>query len=238
MAGGNSINLFEFNQKYCQSVGIGSESLRIQFNSINSIYVICVGQYAVTLIAFAVYDAKTMAEYGVIFFTLTCLCESAVAYFITIWQLNGILKYIDYCEQFIKKSKYKSVPSFARKNPAFLITTKKMNIFAKGVGKAAAYKELIAKIDEICKWLCYAILVSITGIVLFPILYTGFNYYIMDYGVESYFLYPPTKFVHRNNSTKTKIESKTINKSPFIIFFSSFQLAADGHSIGKPQMDI
>lgn len=65
-----------------------------------------------------------------------------------------------------------------------------------GENSAIAYEELNVKIERICEWFYYACSVTILMFVLFPICYTGVAYYILDFGLKSFYLYPPTKFVY------------------------------------------
>lgn len=107
MTSGNSIKLFQFNQKICQTIGIFVPQLNpnhYALNSMNLIMFIILAQFAVTLIAFVVYDAKAMGEYGAIFFSTTCVIKAMFDYFITIWKVKDILKMIENCEGFIEKS--------------------------------------------------------------------------------------------------------------------------------------
>lgn len=69
-------------------------------------------------------------------------------------------------------------------------------IIATGARNRIAYSELNAKIEMICEWLAFALSGTIVLVVLFPILYTGVLYYILDLEDASFFLYPPTKFVY------------------------------------------
>lgn len=73
-------------------------------NSKKWIFAICLAQLAAASIAFLVYDANSMGEYCVAFFTLTTLLEAGVAYFITLGKLENIWLFIDSCEKFIEKS--------------------------------------------------------------------------------------------------------------------------------------
>lgn len=72
-------------------------------NSINVIFIIGFAEYTTASVAFLVYDAKSMGEYGIVFFTLLAVIEATVGYFITIWELEDILKFIENCEKFIEK---------------------------------------------------------------------------------------------------------------------------------------
>lgn len=58
------------------------------------------------LLAFLVYDAKSMGECGIIFFFSIGVAEGLAAYFITLWKMDDILLFIKNCEEFIAKSKH------------------------------------------------------------------------------------------------------------------------------------
>lgn len=98
---GSSIKQFQFNQSFCQHVGIKSA----QFNAINAIAVIFVAQATMASIAFLVYDAKSMVEYGAIFFYIITIVEAMDVYFIMLRKLEETRKFIENCEGFIEKSK-------------------------------------------------------------------------------------------------------------------------------------
>lgn len=80
-----------------------------------------------------------------------------------------------------------SISTYLNDISAFLI--------AIGENKSAAYKKLSANIERVCEWLYFALVATLIAIVMFPICFTGFNYFILDLGVESFYLYPPTAFV-------------------------------------------
>lgn len=146
---------------------------------------ICAAQYAMVLVTFLVYDAKSMGEYGTV-------AEAMPAYFIMLWKLENILKLIENCEGFIEMSE---------KNTCVLLNCDFIFIyfwlfFAKtGTNKSDAYKKLIERIEQVCEWLAYAFLATLLSVVVFPLFYTGVSYCILHDGVESFYLYPPTKFV-------------------------------------------
>lgn len=103
MAGG-SVKLFQFNQKYCQSIGIelpNSNENRYTF----SVILIFVTIFAMALFGYLVYGAQSMAEYGIVFFVLINNIFGTATYYITIWKMKDISKFTQNCEQFIEKSK-------------------------------------------------------------------------------------------------------------------------------------
>lgn len=108
MAGG-TIKLFQFNQKLCHAMGIKlpkpNENWDI-YEIIRWIYVTSQILFALALLAFLLYDAKAMGEYGIEFFSLVTLVFSLIVYFGKFCQLKDLLKFIENCERFIRKSKF------------------------------------------------------------------------------------------------------------------------------------
>lgn len=107
----NSIKLFQFSQKYCETFGIQlpvkSNEKRCIFKAIRWILDIFLLIFWVTSLAFMVYDAKSMVEYGMTLFTMITITLALVIYLITIWQIEEILKFVETCESFINKRKSK-----------------------------------------------------------------------------------------------------------------------------------
>lgn len=107
MAGGNSIKLFQFNQKYCQKAGI--HQIRHGLNTKNWIFVTCMTQFFVALLLFLLSGDRSIGEYGSACFTLISVFESVTNYFILTWQMEEFLKFIAICEEFIAKSESSAV---------------------------------------------------------------------------------------------------------------------------------
>lgn len=108
MDGRNLIKLFQFNQKYCETIGIrllASNQSHYRLNSKNLILIFFVVQFAIASAAFVVYDAESMGEYGVTFFVFIATVISMVDYSITIWKREFISTFTENCEVFIEKSK-------------------------------------------------------------------------------------------------------------------------------------
>lgn len=64
-----------------------------------------------------------------------------------------------------------------------------------GNDRTKGYHELNAKIEQLSEWFCFALLSTLLSTILFPLFYAGIAYYILDFGEESFHLYPPTEFV-------------------------------------------
>lgn len=104
----DSIKLFQLNRKSCELIGIyvpQTEKDRHKRNSINLTFVICLTQFAITLVAFLLYDANSMSDYGAACYTLFTVLGSTIAYLIFVWKMNEILTFVANCELFIGKSK-------------------------------------------------------------------------------------------------------------------------------------
>lgn len=108
MAGRNSIKLFEFSRNYCEAVGIKlshSTENRHKLNLVNLIFVISLVVNWTTTLAYTLWDAEHMSEYGMGMVILSCDSTVIFVYLIIIWQSEDILKFIEMCERFIEQSK-------------------------------------------------------------------------------------------------------------------------------------
>lgn len=123
MAGGNPIKLFQFNQRYCQTIGIKmpqSNPNSYKFNSIHLIFTICLAQLVMASATFMLNGAKSMGEYGLSFVTVICSVESMFVYLYTTWKWQDFLKFTEKCEALIKTSKL----NFFHKEIAFCFVCK------------------------------------------------------------------------------------------------------------------
>lgn len=115
MADPNSTKLFQFNQKYGQMIGIElsqPSKNRYAFNSTQLFLLISSTQFAMALLAFLVYDAETMAEYGITFVALITIIQAMVTYLNNISKLEYTLKFIENCQHFIENRKWVRVHLF------------------------------------------------------------------------------------------------------------------------------
>lgn len=76
-----------------------------------------------------------------------------------------------------------------------LFISSNLKLLQTGSDKRPAYKRCIAQIEQFTKLFYLAMLVSLISIVLFNLLYTGFAYFYLNLGKESYYLFPPSEFV-------------------------------------------
>lgn len=107
MAG--SIKLFLIFRKFHQFFGIDPsqsnqklwiiDCAKIILFLINSSIFMC------ATVAFLLFEAKSMFDYGFVFFSLISTIDSIAFYLIFIWQSQNTFKFIEHCEGFIKKSK-------------------------------------------------------------------------------------------------------------------------------------
>lgn len=106
MASGGPIKLFQFVRKLCQSVGISLQpnQNRYHMNSMNWFTLFGLIQSIISTIAFILFEAESMAEFGISFFVFLCA-------FICVFYSLGILlkvkhipKNIGNWEAFIEKS--------------------------------------------------------------------------------------------------------------------------------------
>lgn len=103
------IKVFEFFQQFHQTIGIyGSESNQKQcsINRRNALFVFCASEFIFTSVAFLVFEAKSMFDYGFGIFALLVVLNSTIIYFLFIWKLEMTLKFVQNCEGFIEKSVY------------------------------------------------------------------------------------------------------------------------------------
>lgn len=102
MAG--SVGFSQHFQKVHKFIGIfQKESKSIDTKSI--ICGMCSVQFLLTTLAFIVFEANSMFDYGFGFFVLILIIEAVVIYLLFIWQSANTLHFIDNCEKFIEKSK-------------------------------------------------------------------------------------------------------------------------------------
>lgn len=112
MVAGDAIKIFQFNQNYCQTVGIAlPESKRSHYtrNAVNLVLILSLVQFTIALAEYLLYDAKSMSEYGVTFFIIICIIDAIIDYLIILWKFEDILNYIKTCEAFIEKSKCRHI---------------------------------------------------------------------------------------------------------------------------------
>lgn len=99
-----SIKLFQFFQKFYEIIGI--HSAQANFKLSKTTCLIFLQMFTVTTVAYLVFDAKSMLDYGFGFFSLIYSINFNVMYLIFIWEFENTTKFIARCEEFIAKSEY------------------------------------------------------------------------------------------------------------------------------------
>lgn len=99
-----SIKFFQFNQIYCQTIGI-EVTKSFKSESKHLIFAISETIFTLALFGFLLYDAESIGEYGIIFFTLGCVVHATTFYIFMCCKIKDILKFIEHCETFCEKSK-------------------------------------------------------------------------------------------------------------------------------------
>lgn len=104
----SSVKLFQFNPKYCETIGINlpeSNESRYLYKVKRVIYVIFEASFWIPSLAFLLADAELMEDYGMTFFNLITITFTWAMYFMTSWKMDDISEFIEKCEAFIQKSK-------------------------------------------------------------------------------------------------------------------------------------
>lgn len=107
MAGNDKIKFFQFIQKIYQEIGIHPRRSNQKRNAINWkkwLNLFCLAQFFITSAAYLLFDAKSMIEYGMAFFTCATVVASTIIYLVLFWQMKNTLDYIERCERFVEKS--------------------------------------------------------------------------------------------------------------------------------------
>lgn len=114
-----SIKFFHFFQKCHKIIGIyPCQSIPKQhsINPIQIIFLICAFLHILVIVAYLVFEAKSIFDYGFAFFSLIAVVDIVFVYLILIWQLQNTLQFIRNCEDFIvNKSTYYSEHFFILK---------------------------------------------------------------------------------------------------------------------------
>lgn len=103
----NSIKLFQFLQKSYKTLGIcpSQDHEGLAFNTRNVIFLFCYAQMFLSVLAFFIFKADTMLEYGNSFFMFETQFYIAMDFLVLMWRITNILELIEEFEEFIEKSK-------------------------------------------------------------------------------------------------------------------------------------
>lgn len=181
----SSIKLFEFVQKIHQAIGIypsSSDNLR------SKIVKICAAQAVLTVLAYLLFEAQSMSDYGYGFCILISMIMANIVYLLFLWQSKKTSIFFANCEKFIEKSEYQS-------NVQHQITSVLdifCNIFPLGAHSATAHQELTEKIELFPKCFCLTLLLIIGFCVSSALPYSFIRYYRFDMGEKSFYLFIPS----------------------------------------------
>lgn len=106
-----SLKIFQFIQKFQKIIGIHPiKSNRWHRSNIfrRAFFLIANAQFVLPTIAYLVFEGDTMFQFGMGVFISISSVTSVTIYFLFVWQLENMLKFIGICEEFIKKSTYYS----------------------------------------------------------------------------------------------------------------------------------
>lgn len=105
----SSIKVFQFNQKFHQTIGFylpQPNQNKLSLNLENKIVLIVFTQYGLTVGAYLVFEANRIADYTFGFIGLSSIAHSILIYMLFLWQLGNTLEFFENCEKFIEKSMY------------------------------------------------------------------------------------------------------------------------------------
>lgn len=106
---GGSIKLFEFVQNCNRIFGIyscQSDPKQHSAKLTRTISLISFAQVMFTTVAFFSLEAKSMFDFGFVFYLLVTITNCLAIYLIFIWESQDTLEFIQKCERFIEKREY------------------------------------------------------------------------------------------------------------------------------------
>lgn len=110
MAG--KIKLFESVQKHNRSMGVylhsNNDNFERSLNVKNIIFVSVFIQMIFCMVAYVIYEAKTVFEYGGCFFGEATAVTTVSYYLIQVWQIRNIMQLIEKFEDMIEESEKKN----------------------------------------------------------------------------------------------------------------------------------
>lgn len=104
-----SIKLFQLVQKIHQIIGLGPRQLYGNRRSITvrrTIILFGNAVYILPTIAYLLFEAELMFDYGMASFVCASGSNSTVVYLLFIWRFELFSKFIESCEKFISTSKH------------------------------------------------------------------------------------------------------------------------------------
>lgn len=109
MAGSGAIKLFLFVQKTYQDYGLLLPESNQKHSPINWRFLLmlfCLAQFFITSAAYAAFQASSMIEYAMAFYTCVTVAASTIIYMELFWQMKDVLDYVDNCKRFVESSEY------------------------------------------------------------------------------------------------------------------------------------
>lgn len=107
--GGGTIKLFRFIQKTYKYIGIyppKPNDIRSPIILKNWLVLLCEAQFFISSIAFLMFEANSMIEFGMASFMSATVLLCSVLYLVLFWEMKNILDFIGNCERFIEKSEF------------------------------------------------------------------------------------------------------------------------------------
>lgn len=181
------IKLFQSLRKYFQILGTYSPELHTNrpFNPRNVFVLICYIQLFVSSLAFSLFEARSVNEYGRNYYGY--MTELLFVFIVAsqICRMADISKFIENCEEFIaRRESNQSIATIER-----LKIEIKINFNQLGRNARTFYDEVNEKIERWNKMIYFVTaIVSCAGVILPPLLITTVNYCIYDLKQESYLL--------------------------------------------------
>lgn len=108
----SSVKLFQSFLEIHKAIGIHSShpnQKRCSLNSRNKLVFATSVQFTFTTVAFCVFDATSMFDYGFASYILFCTITGTIIYLLFIWKFDETLGFIESGEKFIEKSKRKLI---------------------------------------------------------------------------------------------------------------------------------
>lgn len=200
-SGGDSIKLFKFIQKTYRDIGIyppEPNQSRSPINSKNCFFLYCLAQFSLTSYAYFWFQANSMIEYGMVFYTCSTTILSIVVYLIQIWQMKKFLNFIENCERFVEKREY---------SMQFIVYWAVHKIEKKsGSHSKDAYKDVNEKIEQLSKCVTHALILTAAVVMLLPLLCTTISYCFLNAGAKSFVLFFLNWYVHSRCQNELKLK--------------------------------
>lgn len=109
-----SIQLFQFVQKFHQTIGINlfqpnQNECSTTISARTTTIFACMIQFTLSVFAYLVFEAKSLFDYGIGFFAIICSIAGILICALFVSQQQNFSKFIKICEEFIEKSKHNSL---------------------------------------------------------------------------------------------------------------------------------